>query len=87
VRNKLRPQLAILNHSESEHGNLLGGEVCRQLKAIGKQRLHHQAHLVLGRIACRRASILYLSVMTHFGRCANISRLCGVGQILYANSM
>jgi hypothetical protein len=51
MRTELGTRLSWFDESESEHGDLLGLEVNRQLEAIRKQRLHHQAHLVFGRIS------------------------------------
>ncbi len=53
MRMELGTRLSGFDESEGEHGDLLGLEVNRQLEAIRKQRLHHQAHLVFGRIALR----------------------------------
>ena len=44
------PPLTGLGESEFEHRNLAGFEMRRQLEALGKQRLHHEPHLVFCRI-------------------------------------
>jgi hypothetical protein len=48
--NQLRPQFTGLHLSQRQNGKLVGLKMNHQLEPVGKQSLHHQAHLVLGRI-------------------------------------
>ena len=48
---KQRAQRSRVLHNQCKDGNLSGLIVNRQMKAIGKQCLHHQAHLVFGGIS------------------------------------
>ncbi len=52
-----------LLQNESEHRDLLRLEMNCQLEAVGKKRLHHQAHLVFGWVA--------------FYLCMNLEVICG----------
>ena len=63
--NQFRPRLAGLCKPELKHGNLPGLEVGRQLKPIGQQGLHHETHLVLRWIACRRPCFNGVAVSVH----------------------
>jgi hypothetical protein len=44
--NELRPGLTGHCQPEIKHGNFPGLKMGRQLEAVGKQRLHHETHLV-----------------------------------------
>jgi hypothetical protein len=52
MRTKLRPGVVRSHQSQSEHGTFASFEMKPEFEAVGKQRLHHQAHLVLGGITC-----------------------------------
>src|ERR1022692_1739664 len=46
---KPRPGLLRFQQDQREYGNLPGFGTNNQLEAIGKQRAHHQTHLIFGR--------------------------------------
>jgi hypothetical protein len=56
---KLRPQLSGFVQNKSEHWKLPGLGVNHKLEAVREQRLHHQPHLIFGRIAvcCPRLNV------------------------------
>ena len=51
MRTKLRSEVTRPQQSKSQHRAFPSFEMHLQLETIGEQRLHHQPHLVLGRVA------------------------------------
>jgi len=57
MRQKIRPRFPRLGQNQREYGKRLRLEMRRQMKSLGQQRLHHQAHLIFRRITIGRARL------------------------------